>query len=551
MARSTRNSRRSGWVLVPETAPAWESRRHVAALEKAGLTAVRFELVTAAELADAVPPREELVTRLVDATDRLRRLPPVEGPFGLYGVGPAGEAAVAAAAELQETLAALVAVGVRSHVAGPLLPALESPTLLVAPKGRLPDYDHVEVWRRPTDVYAASEWMRRNLQEQAEDWIAEVTGRKRSGLRLVRRLIPVALLATSSLAALAPPSTAAVTASFSGGLLTISGNDANDDIVLSRTDSGAFRLNGDKIKNGPTVFNTNTIKIVTGDGTNTVEINETNGLFAPGATKEKTGKSEIEFSVTGGSGFDTKKLVGRPVDDKIDLGGGGFNINKDNDADIFGSSIDLVVVNSGGGDDKVSAAGNSVVGSAFPIQITVSGQSGQDVLRAGASFSTLDGGKNGDRLVGNDFGDFLLGGGGGDKLTGKAASDGLFGGGAVDLLIERRNIDFTLTDISLTDNNTEFDKMGSIERAHLTGGAGGNTIDAKDFTGPLIIRGLDGADVLTGGNRGDKLFGGLSKDQLFGRARNDLLNGNKGSDAGNGGSGTDDCISIENPTNCE
>ncbi|MBL9139058.1 MAG: M10 family metallopeptidase C-terminal domain-containing protein [Verrucomicrobiales bacterium] len=124
-------------------------------------------------------------------------------------------------------------------------------------------------------------------------------------------------------------------------------------------------------------------------------------------------------------------------------------------------------------------------------------------------------------LAGNAGADSLLGGSGDDELSGGLGSDSLQGGGGINTVVETRDADFLLLNNQLG-IGAETDLMSSIQQAKLTGGDGGNVIDASSFSlGPVVLTGLGGID---------RLFGGLQGDVLVGGAANDLLRGGQGDD---------------------
>ncbi|MDF2234809.1 hypothetical protein P2H44_19790 [Albimonas sp. CAU 1670] len=102
-------------------------------------------------------------------------------------------------------------------------------------------------------------------------------------------------------------------------------------------------------------------------------------------------------------------------------------------------------------------------------------------------------------LTGGAGDDVLRGGASSDELTGNAGNDTLFGGAGWDMVVQAGDVDMVLTDATLTGVGT--DELHSIERAHLTGGLGDNTLDASAFTGAMVI-----------------LEGGWGDDRLVGRA---------------------------------
>jgi Ca2+-binding RTX toxin-like protein len=346
----------------------------------------------------------------------------------------------------------------------------------------------------------------------------------------------------------ASPVSAAVSASFVNGTLTIDGNGGDDTIRVSRTPAGKILLNGAAIKGGPTVTNTDQVFINTGGGDNVVTLDLTNGLMAPGKDAEVTGKSEIEFFLSGGgSPQDTFQLIGRNVADQIDIGANGFNLNGDDDVDKVGGGFAIFVFKGGEGDDVIDARGNSVVGGGFPFPSTLDGGKGADKVFGGPAPMKLVGGLGNDFLVGGAFADNIIGGDGRDQLTGKGGKDNFVGGKGTDTLREVFNGNLTLSNSKLLGLGT--DLLSSIERATLIGGKSNNTFDASAFSGIVVLKGAGGNDTLRGGKAADQLFGEADNDKLFGYASNDLLNGGPGKDYGDGGAGADTFVAIETKVN--
>ena len=96
-----------------------------------------------------------------------------------------------------------------------------------------------------------------------------------------------------------------------------------------------------------------------------------------------------------------------------------------------------------------------------------------------------------DTLVGDEFANTLEGRGGDDALGGDAGNDFILGGTGTDTLVERRNADMTLSNVSLIVSGTpnETDTILSIEQAVLTGGADSNRLDASEFSGTVTLDG--------------------------------------------------------------
>jgi putative phosphoribosyl transferase len=105
-----------------------------AALHRHGLATLLFDLLTADEADDRrnVFDIALLAGRLVEAIDALARWPAVAGrPVGLFGASTGAAAALVAAADRAEIVAAVVSRGGRPDLAGAALPQVRAPTLLI------------------------------------------------------------------------------------------------------------------------------------------------------------------------------------------------------------------------------------------------------------------------------------------------------------------------------------------------------------------------------------------------------------------------------------
>ena len=132
-------------------------------------------------------------------------------------------------------------------------------------------------------------------------------------------------------------------------------------------------------------------------------------------------------------------------------------------------------------------------------------------------------------LDGRHDDDHLIGSPSDDSLTGGRGVDSIDGGAGINTLAETGDVDFTLTNSSLTLNATEIDTLISIGKAILIGGESANVIDTTAFSGPATLYGLDGDDTLTSGSEDDLLSGGPGIDQLDGGPGQDTV-----SEAGDG-----------------
>ena len=120
--------------------------------------------------------------------------------------------------------------------------------------------------------------------------------------------------------------------------------------------------------------------------------------------------------------------------------------------------------------------------------VNITGNSNTNVIYAGKSGGTIDGGEAKDYLYGGDAKDYLYGGEGDDTLDGGADNDTLYGGEGNDTL------------------------DGGAGNDTLYGGEGNDTLD-----------GGAGNDTLYGGEGDDTLVGGIGNDTLVGGAGNDTF----------------------------
>lgn len=113
--------------------------RYVArALRESGIGTLLMDLLTAEEEAEDLQTRrlrfdiDLLAQRLVAATDWLVRDEDTRGlPIGYFGASTGAAAALVAAAERPESVAAIVSRGGRPDLAGTALPEVAAPTLLI------------------------------------------------------------------------------------------------------------------------------------------------------------------------------------------------------------------------------------------------------------------------------------------------------------------------------------------------------------------------------------------------------------------------------------
>ena len=281
---------------------------------------------------------------------------------------------------------------------------------------------------------------------------------------------------------------------------------------------------------GATVHNTDRIEFHGGTRDDAVEIDLSFGSFAPGATSESSGKSEIEFFVVPDPRVVARVGIrGSGRAESIVCLGGGIALNGDEDTDFKSvgrlhkisvwsgagkDSIDFsecerlrgLSLTSGGGADRITGSrhaylfvkggsGNDKIRSLGDGLFT--GDSGDDVLRGGSDRDSIYGGKGDDILFGLEGDDHLL--------YGQRGHDRLYGGKGDDRM---------------------WDTFGNDR---LWGQAGHDRIDAGDGEDHVIagagddnVRGHAGDDDLEGSRGDDEIFGEEGNDHLDGDAGNDL-----------------------------
>ncbi|MFN6384482.1 MAG: peroxidase family protein [Pseudanabaena sp.] len=261
-----------------------------------------------------------------------------------------------------------------------------------------------------------------------------------------------------------------------------------------------------------------------------------------------------------GDGIDTLTYVtisGVPVGVTVDLANG--------TASGFTSVANIENVTGNGGADNITGDANNNV---------LSGGGNNDIISGGAGNDTINGGIGTDTVV--ESGDFnfvltnnqltgngtdtlisieqaILTGGSGNNtfnVSGFGGTVTINGGDGTDTLIDSGNVNFVLSDTTLTGNGT--DTLTSIELATLTGGGGNNTINASGFSGAVTLNGAGGNDTLTGGNGADTLIGGTGNDSVIGGTGNDTIRYTvdaDGTDTVNGDADSDTLVLTSNGGN--
>ncbi len=301
-------------------------------------------------------------------------------------------------------------------------------------------------------------------------------GNRRPRGRAARRLLLGSAIGAGVIVLAGHPASAATTASFSNGVLSVFGDSAANTIVISRNAAGAILINGGAISvigGPPTVANTTLIQVFGLASDDVITLDEANGalpranlfggsqndrltggsggdmLFGQDGNDTLLGKGGVDL-LFGGTGNDT--LTGGDADDQV-FGEGGndrmiWNPGDDTDLNEGGSDADSVEVNGGGGAEVFTATANGTrvrfdrldpapfaidIGTSENLVLNANG--GDDRFSATGNLAALvkitaDGGTGNDTLLGSNGADVLLGRDGNDFVDGQQGNDvGFMGAG--------------------------------------------------------------------------------------------------------------------------
>src|SRR4051794_14917996 len=410
----------------------------------------------------------------------------------------------------------------------------------------------------------------------------------------VRRTAPLA----AAPAAAAPPTpaaaNAAVTGATTGDTATLTGDAANDNIVISVSGTNlrhnlATTLVGPGFRS-PTDFDSTvdgdqkltaaggrlTIDGGTGDDIIVGGPNLDTLLGAAGDDRLTGGphnpaqKEPIEGGAgndvmiwnngdgddidDGGDGIDEMQFNNGTANDVMDVapvGGGahhfhrvGANINID-----VAASTERLNINAFSGDDSLTSAPGTTIATtidAGPGNDTITTADGADLLQGGTGADTLNAGVGADRIVGNQGNDTVNAGSGDDTLVWNNgdATDNLNGQDGLDRI--EANMSGASGDamtLKPAGANVRFDRtnlvpfglnIASSEVFELNTLGGDDALTTAPGLGALISVVADGGtgnDAFTGGDESDTYFGGLGDDWLDpGAGIGDAVDGQAGND---------------------
>ncbi len=346
------------------------------------------------------------------------------------------------------------------------------------------------------------------------------------------------------------PASAATTGTFSSGVLTVSGDGADNSIVISRDAAGRILVNGGAVPvsgGTPTVANTVQVRVNGLGGRDTIALNQANGalpaavlsggagndILTGGAGDDELAGQSGNDTLLGGGGFDllfggtnNDTLTGGDADDQV-FGQGGsdrmiWNPGDDTDLNEGGAGSDTVEVNGGGGGEMFSATANGsrvrfdrLNPAPFAIDIgtseklVVNANGGNDSYSASGDLAaligiTVDGGAGNDTLLGSNGIDLLLGGAGNDFVDGQQGDDVAFlgsgnddfqwdPGDGSDIVEGQDGRDEMLFNGSNGDENMEASANGN--RVRFTRNLGNIVMDLDDVES-IVAKTSGGADNL-------------------------------------------------------
>ncbi|MGH2661904.1 MAG: calcium-binding protein [Actinomycetota bacterium] len=315
---------------------------------------------------------------------------------------------------------------------------------------------------------------------------------------------PMAASAVVFLAILLLPGTAAAAVSCSVSVTTAT-------VTMGSGDTANLAVSGASITvNGTPCGTTSTVDtiVVNGVGGNeVVNVSLAGGPFAPGATPEPTGVSEIEISASLRGGSDSLVITGGAGVDTVALGSLGINLTGDDDADLTFTGVEGFVVNGAEGNDVVTGRGDDDVGVPFTTGIFMLGGDGDDDLTGGAGTDGILGGAGMDTVRGWTGNDVMFGEADDDALDGGAGDDNLFGGTGSDAALyasATSAVTVNLATASASGGGVGNDTLTSLE--NVTGSDFGDTLTGDDTAN--VLNGAGGVDVLRGAGGADALLGG-------------------------------------------
>jgi Ca2+-binding RTX toxin-like protein len=410
-----------------------------------------------------------------------------------------------------------------------------------------------------------------------------------------RRLLASTVLAVvAAFAATSVPAYAATTATFNSNTatLTVSGDNLDNTITVSRDPAGKLLVNGGAVAvagGTPTIANTTLIRVSGQGGHDTITLSEASGalpkanlsggvgndtLIGGSGADQLSGQSGTDTLLGKGGpdellgGTDNDTITGGDADDRA-IGEGGndrmvWNPGDDTDLNEGGDGTDSVEVNGGGGAEQFATTANSPrvrfdrldpapfsidIGSSEKLVLKANG--GDDSYSATGNLAaliqiTVDGGAGADTILGSNGADQLLGGDGNDLLDGQQGNDSAFLGAGDDTFqwdpgdgsdTVEGQADTDTMRFNGSAGDEVFEASANGARLRFTRNPGNIAMDTDDLE-VVDLRALGGTDAITVNSLsgtdvttlvGD-LAGTLGGSAGDGRADTVTINGTNGSD---------------------
>jgi Ca2+-binding RTX toxin-like protein len=338
---------------------------------------------------------------------------------------------------------------------------------------------------------------------------------------------------------------------FDGSILTVTGDDNDNTIIVSRDAAGNILVNGGSVVvtgGSTTVSNTTLIRVLGLGGNDVLTIDDGNGPMPPanlfgGEGNDTLTGSAADDVLDGGPGNDT--LLGRGGNDTL-LGGPGNDTligGQGSDQLIGGDGDDLIIWNPGDGSDVVEGQGgnDTLLFNGANINETIDLSANGQRLRFFRNVANITMDCDGiEKVVFNALG-------GADQVTVNDLSGTTVTNVFVSLFNSAGTNDGAADTVIVngTATNDVIKVSGSATSVEVTGLSASVTIVGADADlDNLVINGLAGDDTIDAsavqaGALNLTLNGGAGNDILIGGAGNDLLIGGQGGDTMFGGPGDD------------
>jgi len=192
------------------------------------------------------------------------------------------------------------------------------------------------------------------------------------------------------------------------------------------------------------------------------------------------------------------------------------------------TDITSIVVDAGAGDDDVNVP--LVDSTTFPAVTSVS----------------IDGGEGSDAIRASKLPDSILGGPGADSINAASPElgDAIDGGEGLDYLRALIVDDVTVSDTTFTFSGSS-SSVTSIEELSIGASDADEAIDARSYSGSLIVQSNGGNDSVVGGSGPNSINAGDGDDSVTGGPVRDDIQTGSGRDEASGRSGADSFLDLE------